>query len=57
MPSLTPIPDTLDEVIAEIASILAQGYLRQRNSGPVAPEYLENTERVNNYQVFTEESP
>ena len=30
MPSTTPISSTVDEVIAEIASILAQGYLRHR---------------------------
>ena len=30
MPSNPPIPDALDEVVAEIASILAQGCLRHR---------------------------
>jgi len=30
MPSNPPIPDALDEVVAEIASILAQGSLRHR---------------------------
>ena len=43
------------KVIAEIASILPKGYLRQRNSGPVAPEYPENAENVNKYQLVTEE--
>ena len=42
-------------MIAEIASILPKGYLRQRNSGPVAPEYPENTEKLNKHQLVTEE--
>ena len=38
MPSNPPIPDTLDEVVAEIASILAQGYLRHRKRRRIPPE-------------------
>ena len=30
MPTSPPIPHSLDDVVVEIASILAQGYLRHR---------------------------
>ncbi len=38
MPTNANIPPTRDEVIAEIASILAQGCLRLRKSRGISPE-------------------
>ncbi len=38
MKAKTHIPDTLDEVISEIASVLAQGYLRLRKSQRLASD-------------------
>ncbi len=38
MPSNPPIPDALDEVVGDIALILAQGYLRHRKRRQVSPE-------------------
>ena len=34
MPTSPPIPHALDKVVAEIASILAQGYLSHRKGAP-----------------------
>lgn len=54
MPGNSPIPHTLDDVIAEIASILAQGYLRYRKSQYVPPESDDEAKKAKYSQVFTE---
>jgi hypothetical protein len=40
------VPATLDEVIAEIATILARGYMRQRNARRLVPEPDDRTVHV-----------
>ncbi len=54
MPSTTPIPSSVDEVIAEIASILAQGYLRHRKGQRISPKSGNESDKVEDSQVFRE---
>ena len=54
MPSNPPIPHALDDVVAEIASILAQGYLRHRKRRHMSPESGSEAEKVEYFQVVTE---
>lgn len=49
MPDNEHVPISLDEVISEIATILARGYMRHRNGRRLAPE--SNTEAVHVAQV------
>ena len=57
MQAETNIPDTLEEVTAEVVSILAQGYLRYR-SGRQLPPDCQNSEgnvaQVQESEAFTE---
>ena len=54
MPSNPPIPHALDDVVAEIASILAQGYLRHRKRRRISPESGSEAGKVEHSQVDTE---
>ena len=54
MPSNPPIPYALDDVVAEIASILAQGYLRHRKRRPILPESGGEERKDEDSQVVTE---
>ena len=54
MPSNPPIPRALDDVVAEIASILAQGYLRHRKRRRISPEPGSEAKKVEYSQVVTE---
>ena len=54
MPSNPPIPHALDDVVAEIASILAQGYLRHRKRHRIAPESGGEASNGEHSQVVTE---
>mgnify|MGYP006306847699 FL=1 len=57
MQAETNIPDTLEEVTAEVVSILAQGYMRYRNGRRLPPD-SENSEgnvaQVQESEAFTE---
>ena len=53
-PPSPPIPHALDDVVAEIASILAQGYLRHRKRRHMSPESGREAEKVEYFQVVTE---
>lgn len=57
MQAKTHIPDMFDEVTAEIASILAQGYMRYRK-GRRIPPFSENSAddvaQVKEFEAFTE---
>ncbi len=54
MPTNPPIPHALDEVVAEIASILAQGCLRHRKRRRLSPESGGEAGKVEYSQVVTE---
>ena len=54
MPISPPMPHALDDVVAEIASILAQGYLRHRKKHRISPEPGAETARVEQSQVNSE---
>ena len=54
MPPSPPSPHILDDVVAEIASILAQGYLRHRKRRRSSPEPGSEAEKVDYFQVVTE---
>jgi len=57
MQAKTNIPDTLEDVTAEVVSILAQGYMRYRNGRRLPPdsENLEgNVAQVQESEAFTE---
>ena len=38
MPHRDPLPDSLDETVSALASLLAQGYLRWRNGRRLGPD-------------------
>ena len=54
MPTNANIPPPRDEVIAEIASVLAQGCLRLRKSRRISPEIGNEAGKDKHSQVFTE---
>ncbi len=54
MPTNANIPPTRDEVIAEIASILAQGCLRLRKSRRISPEIGNEAGKGKYSQALTE---
>ena len=54
MPSNPPIPYALDDVVAEIASILAQGYLRHRKRRQIPPESGGESRKAKYSQAVTE---
>jgi len=57
MQTETNIPDTLEDVTAEVVSILVQGYVRYRNGRRLPPD-SENSEgnvaQVQESEAFTE---
>ena len=55
MPTNPPIPHALDKVVAEIASILAQGYLRHRKRRRLSPESGSESAKVQYSQVAAEQ--
>ena len=54
MPDNEHVPASLEEVISEIATILARGYMRHRNGRRLAPE--SDTEAVHVAQVEESEA-
>ena len=54
MPTNSPISHALDDVVAEIASILAQGYLRHRKKRPLSPESGDHARKAEQSQVIAE---
>ena len=54
MPPSTHVSNTVDEVVAEIASILAEGYLRHRKSREISSTSENERKKVKHSQVFTE---
>ncbi len=54
MPTSPPIPHALAEVVAEIAAILAQGYLRHRKRRRISPESGSEVVKGEYSQVVTE---
>ncbi len=54
MPPSTHVSNAVDEVVAEIASILAEGYLRHRKSREISSTSENERKKVKHYQVFTE---
>ena len=54
MPTNANIPPSRDEVIAEIASILAQGCLRLRKSQRISPTSGNEAGKDKHSKVFTE---
>ncbi len=46
MPANEPVPISLDEVISEIATTLARGYMRHRNGRRIAPDSGGGAEHV-----------
>jgi len=56
MPANEHVPISLDEVISEIAAILAQGYMRHRNGRRIAPDSgsgAEHVAQVEESEAFT----
>ena len=54
MPASAPIPHALDEVVAETASILAQGYLRRRKNQLIPAQSSDEDKKVRYSHEFTE---
>ena len=57
MPANEHVPISLDEVISEIATILARGYMRHRNGRRIAPDSgsgAEHVAQVEESEAFTE---
>ena len=57
MPDNEHVPTSLEEVISEIAAILARGYMRHRNGRRIAPDSgsgAEHVAQVEESEAFTE---
>ena len=57
MPANEHVPISLDEVISEIATILARGYMRHRDGRRIAPDSgsgAEHVAQVEESEAFTE---
>ena len=57
MPDNEHVPASLEEVISEIATILARGYMRHRNGRRIAPDSgsgAEHVAQVEESDAFTE---
>jgi len=57
MPDNEHVPASLEEVISEIATILARGYMRHRNGRRIAPDSgsgAEHVAQVEESEAFTE---
>ena len=57
MPANEHVPVSVDEVISEIATILARGYMRHRNGRRIAPDSgsgAEHVAQVEESEAFTE---
>lgn len=56
MISRNQLPETCEEVIADIAAILAQGYLRYRSSRQMSPDMAESQPESRHSQPDTEKT-